>query len=309
MFLDHHRLAHTPDHYAFGHAYLNGDDDQFRGRIDTAIDGGVRLTEDEVQRLRPSIPAHDLAPELDHITLRVLDVVGDAMAVTSDLSRELVTASAQLLDETSGQAVGALLATMVDRAEHAEARFAKAAQRARQIRTELAALQNAGNHDPLTGVTNRAAFEMQLESNAGHPLCLAFVDLDGLRGINDSHSPAVGDRLLKVVARALTDHCRGHRISRWDGGTFAVLIDTLDLRAAGAMIGDLCEAIGQRVMRVRENDQPIGRITLTAGVVATRGRSPQDLIAAAQHQLRLAKQSGKGQVCVEDTMVDVTASR
>ncbi|MEB3067557.1 hypothetical protein, partial [Parvimonas micra] len=74
VFLDQHRLAHTPDHYAFAHEYLSGDDLQLRERVSGAIDGGIRLTEDQVGKLRPRAPAN-VAPELDHITLRVLDVV------------------------------------------------------------------------------------------------------------------------------------------------------------------------------------------------------------------------------------------
>ena len=91
-----------------------------------------------------------------------------------------------------------------------------------QSRAELADLQTAGQHDPLTGVTNKKGLEERLGSGLAEPACLVFVDVDGLRRINESHSAAVGDRLLKVVARALTDHCGSNLVSRWDGGTFAV---------------------------------------------------------------------------------------
>lgn len=306
VFLDRHRLAHTPDHYAFAHEYLSGEDTQLRDRVDGAIDGGVRLTEDQVLQLRPRPPAN-VAPELDHITLRVLDVVGDAMTITSDLSRELVTASAALLDEP-GSSVGPLLATMLQRAESAEVSFAQAAQRARQIRAELADLQTAGQHDPLTGVTNRKGLEERLTSTRAEPACLALIDVDGLRRVNESHSPAVGDRLLKVVARALTDHCRSHLVSRWDGGTFALLLESMDLHAAGELVADVCEAVGAREMKVRESDEPLGRISLSAGVAASRSRPSQELVEATQAQLRRAKQPGTGPVAIESRMVGLSAT-
>ncbi|WP_260173073.1 GGDEF domain-containing protein [Sphingomonas sp. BK069] len=303
VFLDRHRLAHTPDHYAFAHEYLNGDNEQLRERVDGAIDGGVRLTEEQVQELRPAVRA-ELAPELDHITMRVIDIVGDAMAVTTDLSRELVTASAALLDEP-GASAGPLLATMLRRAESAEASFAEAAARARQIRAELSALQLAGQHDPLTGLTNRTAFEARLAGDLRSPTCVALVDVDGLRQVNDGHSPGVGDRLLKVVARALADHARSHLVSRWDGGTFALLIEGMDLRAAGEMVTAACEAIGAREMKVRESDAPLGRISLFAGVVASRGREVEALLKAAWRQLRSAKRNGGNQVSVEGAVTVV----
>lgn len=307
VFLDQHRLAHTPDHYAFAHGYLAGDDEQLRGRVDSAIDGGVRLTEEQVRKLRPAEQARNLVPELDHITLRVLDVVGDAMMVTSDLNRELVTASAELLDQP-GTSVGPLLSAMLKRAEEAEASFAQAAQRARQIRAELADLQTAGQHDPLTGVTNRKGLEDRLAAGWSEPACLAFIDVDGLRRVNESHSPAVGDRLLKAVARAMTDHCRSHLVARWDGGTFAILIEPISLTAAGELVAALCEAIGAREMKVRESDAPLGRISLSAGVAAGRSRGPQELVEAAQAQLQRAKQPGAGPVAIESRMVGVSAT-
>lgn len=306
VFLDHHRLAHTPDHYAFAHDYLRGDDMDLRDRVDDAIDGGVRLTEDQVLQLRPAATAN-VAPELDHITLRVLDVVGDAMTITTDLSRELITASAALLDEP-GSSVGPLLATMLRRAESAEVSFAQAAQRARHIRTELADLQTAGRHDPLTGVTNRRGVEDRLASGRTEPACLALVDVVGLRRVNETHSPAVGDRLLTIIARALTDHCRSHLVARWEGGTFALLLEKVDLNAAGEMVAEVCEAIGAREMRVRESDEPLGRILLSAGVAASRSRSAQELVEAAQAQLRRARQPGGGPVAVESRVVGVSAT-
>lgn len=303
VFLDHHRLAHTPEHYAFAHEYLSGKDMQLRERVESAIDGGIRLTEEQVVQLRPVAPT-DVVPELDHITLRVLDVVGDAMTITTDLNRELVTASAALLDEPEAT-VGPMLATMLRRTESAEASFAQAATRARQIRAELAALQAAGQHDSLTGLTNRKGFEDRLTGDLKSPVCLALVDVDGLRGVNEGHSPAVGDRLLKVVARALADHCRSHLVSRWDGGTFALLIEGMDLRAAGEMVTDACEAIGARELKVRESDEPLGPISLSAGVVASRGRKMEELVEAAWERLQTAKRASERRVSVEGAVTVV----
>jgi hypothetical protein len=49
------------------------------------------------------------------------------------------------------------------------------------------------------------------------------------------HSPAVGDRLLKAVARAMTDHCRSHLVARWDGGTKSVF-EAFPVRDAGQWV-------------------------------------------------------------------------
>ena len=307
-FLNHHRLAHTPEHYAFAHEYLNGADGELRERVDGAVDGGVRLTEDQVQKLMPVGTAHPIAPQLDHLTLRVLDVVGDAMSMSTDLNRELVMASATLLEAPTSE-VGRMISAMMLRAEQAEASFAEAGQRARAIRAELAALQTSGQRDPLTGLMNAAGLQTMLAADTvREPACLSLVDIDRLRAVNESHSPAVGDRLLTVVARTLTEQCSGQLVARWEGGTFAILMEGTDLKTAADIVSDACAAIGAREMKVRENDQPLGRIMLSAGVVAMRSRAPAELLEAAQTQLHRAKQHGRDQVAVEGIVIGVSAT-
>lgn len=304
-FLDRHRLDHTPDHYSFAHEYLNGDDQDFRAKVDGVIDGGVRLTPAQVERFRPSSTLRLLAPQIDHITLRVLDVVSDALETVSDLNRELIVASAALLDSPDGGA-GPLIATVLERAENAEVRFAEAARQARNIRAELTALQTIGQHDPLTGLINQAALDERLAAEPGsRRTCVALVDIDGLRRINEAHSAEVSDRLIKIVARDLIDLCPGHIVARLEGGTFAILASNIDLPAAGKMVSRACEAFGARDMRVRESNQPLGHVTLSGGVAAVRGREGKAVLAAASDQLRRAKQGGRNRVAVESIVVGI----
>lgn len=304
-FLDRHRLAHTPDHYSFAHEYLNGDDQDLRAKVYSVIDGGIRLTPAQVEKFRPSSTLQLLAPQIDHVTLRVLDVVSDALEIVSDLNRELVVASAALLDAPDGGA-GPLIATVLERAENAEVRFADAARQARNIRAELTALQTTGQHDPLTGLINQAALDERLSADVrSQSTCVALVDIDGLRRINENHSPAVGDRLLKIVARDLIDQCPGHVVARSEGGTFAIVASDIDLAAAGRMVTRACEAFSARDMRVRESNKPLGHVTLSAGVVAVRGREAKAVLAAANEQLRCAKQGGRNQVAIESIVVGI----
>jgi len=304
-FLDRHRLSHTPDHYSFAHEYLNGDDQDLRAKVNGVIDGGIRLTAAQVEKFRPSNTLRLLAPQIDHITLRVLDVVSDALEITGDLNRELILASAALLD-APGDGTGPLIAAVLERAENAEVRFAQAARQARDIRAELTALQTIGQHDPLTGLINRGALDERLVADASNPqTCVALVDVDGLRRINEAHSIEVGDRLLKIVARDLIDLCPGHTVARCEGGTFAILATDIDLRAAGRMLTKACEAFSARDMRVRDSNKPLGPVTLSAGIVAVRGRAADAVLSAANDQLQRAKQGGGDQVAIEGIVIGV----
>ena len=81
-FLDDHRLDHTPDHYAFAHRYLFGNDRGLEAGVQAIIDGGVRISPAEVEKLGAAVkpePENDVAPELDQVTVRVLDIIRDTL--------------------------------------------------------------------------------------------------------------------------------------------------------------------------------------------------------------------------------------
>ena len=71
------------------------------------------------------------------------------------------------------------------------------------------------------------------------------------------------------------------------------------------MVTRACEAFGARDMRVRESNKSLGHVTLSAGVVAMRGREAKAVLAATKEQLRNAKQSGRNWVAVESIVVGI----
>ena len=84
--------------------------------------------------------------------------------------------------------------------------------------------------DPLTGLANRRGLEVLGEEvlviarNSGSGVSVAFIDVDGLKDVNDNHGHDRGDDLLMAVAHALREACRTTDvIARWGGDEFVVL--------------------------------------------------------------------------------------
>jgi diguanylate cyclase (GGDEF)-like protein len=103
--------------------------------------------------------------------------------------------------------------------------------RARRQAGEVAAVTAAALTDPLTGVLNRRGFSEVVERELGraarydHPLALTFVDVRGLKAVNDSEGHLAGDRLLKQVALLLRESARAHDVvGRIGGDELAVLL-------------------------------------------------------------------------------------
>lgn len=84
--------------------------------------------------------------------------------------------------------------------------------------------------DPLTGLPNSRALMQELtrlfslSDRAGHPVLIAFIDLDGFKQINDIHGHEAGDRLLTTMARQLGSALRsGDMLARMGGDEFVVV--------------------------------------------------------------------------------------
>lgn len=162
-------------------------------------------------------------------------------------------------------------------------------------------LQSLATTDPLTGLSNRRHFEQMAEAalararRAGSAYCVAILDIDRFKSINDSHGHHVGDRVLVAVSETLRTCVREtDLLARWGGEEFVLLMpDTL---AEGAL------ALAERIRdAVEAGAMPhagsVIRFTLSAGL--TQAQANDDLDAAltrADKALYRSKESGRNRV-------------
>jgi diguanylate cyclase (GGDEF)-like protein len=113
---------------------------------------------------------------------------------------------------------------------------------------ELEKLRHSAATDPLTGLKNRRMFEEHLgrEINRarryGTSFAMLFLDLRRFKLVNDTYGHAVGDEILRSVARASVETIRGSDIScRIGGDEFAILLPQADRSSA--------EALAERIAR------------------------------------------------------------
>ena len=98
-------------------------------------------------------------------------------------------------------------------------------------------LEHLALHDPLTGLLNRAAFEQEaaraLADNrrSSRQAAILFIDLDGLKAVNDSYGHAFGDQLLQQVGQRLLSQIGEHDCAgRIGGDEFTILLSDLNAR-------------------------------------------------------------------------------
>jgi len=115
----------------------------------------------------------------------------------------------------------------------------------------MAQLQRAADHDGLTGLLNRRAFEHRLHQRLDTAptqgrggLALLWLDLDHFKAINDRHGHPAGDAVLRAIAATIAGCCRPDDLSaRLGGEEFALVIAAPDARATAAIAERLRDAI------------------------------------------------------------------
>jgi diguanylate cyclase (GGDEF)-like protein len=95
-------------------------------------------------------------------------------------------------------------------------------------RAKLEKAEEIAFRDALTGLCSRLCVESQIERRmeAAKAFCVAIVDIDEFKKVNDAHGHLTGDELLKQFATELRSACRStDLIGRWGGDEFIILLD------------------------------------------------------------------------------------
>jgi diguanylate cyclase (GGDEF)-like protein len=165
-----------------------------------------------------------------------------------------------------------------------------------------AELRRLATTDELTGLANRAHFLAGLERETaravrnGNPLCLAILDVDHFKRINDLHGHPVGDEVLRIVARVLQEGTRGHDlVGRIGGEEFAILMPETSRDNGLAVSERLCKAMEATPIALPSGAN--GTVTFSTGVaLLSTSESPGHLVSRADSALYEAKFSGRNRV-------------
>jgi len=158
-------------------------------------------------------------------------------------------------------------------------------------------LRYMAGHDALTGLCNRIRFEDRLQHaiararRENRTLGLLFLDLDGVKEINDTYGHHKGDEILVVIAQRLATVLRdSDSTARMGGDEFAVLLE-------GGFSPDAARVVAEKVITTIGAPLPGVELTVSASVgVALYPRDGQDsdaLLKSADQSMYRAKRLGK----------------
>ena len=146
-------------------------------------------------------------------------------------------------------------------------------------------LRFLAEHDPLTGTRNRRGFEQEVSDQVGRSrrygeqAAVVFIDVDGLKHINDAHGHQAGDRALKEIAEAVSHRLRETDVlARIGGDEFAVLLLYADQAEAPAVTNDLRRVT--RASSIALDDGTMLSLSASAGFALIDGDTGSDEILA-----------------------------
>lgn len=168
----------------------------------------------------------------------------------------------------------------------------------RRLESQVRLVESA-RIDWLTGVLSGRGFreelarEWQRYRRHRRPCCIAMLDLDWFKPINDLHGHAAGDRMLQRVASVLRENCRASDVvGRLGGDEFGVLLPETTLAAAEAW----SERVRQRIESLTHSEgAAIVRSTVSMGIAAFEPRDdfPEQALERADQALLRAKHQGR----------------
>lgn len=169
---------------------------------------------------------------------------------------------------------------------------------------EAAATRIASLHDPLTSLPNRSLFNDRLKHGLaqakrhGWTLAVMFIDLDGFKGINDSHGHTAGDQVLKTVASRLKSMTReDDTVSRHGGDEFLYLLMELQQESDASLIAAKIIARIGEPFELETTAEPIKvsvRCSIGISIFPRNGSTDLLLIASADKAMYQAKRAGSG---------------
>jgi len=182
---------------------------------------------------------------------------------------------------------------------------AEAEERIRSLEGQLQEMSEMVREDHLTGSLNRRGLDdvFDREITRGQygtsPLCIALLDLDDFKKINDQYGHTTGDEALIHLVRVIKDTLRAMDvIGRFGGEEFLIILPNTDMDEAMLTITRLQRELTRQIFMHKHMRL---LMTFSAGLAQLReGEDRESLIKRADMALYAAKKAGKNRVIAAD---------
>lgn len=170
-----------------------------------------------------------------------------------------------------------------------------------QLKDQNKKLHILSVEDPLTGLPNRRAMEIDLKHAAAvaqrqsSPYSLALIDIDYFKQFNDNYGHQAGDEAVVHIAELLRTNLRASdKIFRYGGDEFLFLMPLTSLEGAAIAVQRICDKIA--ASQFRHEFSELGFLSVSIGVASSYTTDWKRAIEDADAALYDAKDAGRNQI-------------
>ena len=313
-----------PKNYALFYGYVGNHSPEMVKEIDQIILRGQPFTDDVIDYLHAKFIAEaesravvQAATSARKIMVEILQTIANYTSTINNIGsgiaeQQMIRLSAATDDEKLRRIAESVLLSAKSLKEKNSAVVAKINASQEEIillRETLARTTIESERDFLTGAYNRKAFDRLLqeafdEAKAQQAeLTLLMVDIDLFRQFNDTYGSLIGDEVLKIVVRTLTDLVKGKDIiARYGGEEFTLILPNTTVGGGMLVADSIRKAIASRELKRRDTGENYGQVTVSIGVSTLRrdDKTPEPLIERAEEALSRSKRGGRNRVTQEN---------
>ena len=244
--------------------------------------------------------------ELQSLVQNGVDEIQEQIAKQDDIAtlKGTITASLEGIKEGLSEfmtADGERVLAAEERNKELQERVNKIELEASTLRNQLQSSRDKLLHDTLTGVGSRMAYDETLArelsrfARGGIGFCMAVLDIDHFKRVNDTYGHSAGDKALQLVASIVSQRVReADGVYRIGGEEFALLLPATELGEARGVIDALRAAVEASDFHYEGAAVPM---TLSAGLTQVKDKDTAALLFdRADDALYRAKQSGRNRI-------------